>query len=136
MSKNSAAKTKRGTGGPPVSPIVNHQSKKSKIMNLIPPLFCPLARQSQQLVAHLLDHPGFHTAAQLHQRLGFSDRTIRKLAESSGGLIISGPGSPGYCHLDHCPVEKLNHIANTLQSQGKLMLRRSIAMRRKAHQRL
>lgn len=85
------------------------------------------------LTAYLLHHPGFHTAKDLSAALAYPDRKIRQLAELSDGLIISGPGSPGYCHLHHCPAEKLAHIADTLRSQARSMIRRSIRIRRRAH---
>lgn len=65
--------------------------------------------------------------------LGHTDRKIRQIAEHSGGLIISGPGSPGYQHISHCTTEQINHIANTLESQGRSMLRRSQTIRKQAH---
>jgi hypothetical protein len=85
------------------------------------------------LVAFLLKNPGFHTARQLTAALDLSDRKIRQLAEASAGQIVSGPGSPGYCHLHHCPTEKLAHIADTLRSQARSMLRRSILLRNLAY---
>lgn len=87
----------------------------------------------ERLLAYLSAHPGFHTAAQLAQALGLSDRKIRQLAEAADGLIVSGPGSPGYCHLYHCPVEQAAHIADKLISQGKAMIRRALRTRRRAH---
>jgi len=93
----------------------------------------PAAGEVGRLVNHLRNHPGFHTAAMLSVALDLSDRKIRQLAESSDGLIISGPGSPGYCHLNHCPTETLSHIVNTLRSQARSMIGRSIRIRRRAH---
>jgi hypothetical protein len=87
----------------------------------------------ERLLNHLSNNPGFHTAARLSNALDMSDRKIRQLAESSDGLIISGPGSPGYCHLYHCPTETLAHIADTLRSQARHMIARSIRIRRRAH---
>lgn len=84
------------------------------------------------LLNHLSNHPGFHTAATLARTLGLTDRKIRQLAEAANGLIISGPGSPGYCHLYHCPDEQTGHITETMMSQGKAMIRRAIRTRRLA----
>lgn len=86
------------------------------------------------LLNHLSNHPGFHTAAALSKALGFTDRKIRQLAEAANGLIISGPGSPGYCHLYHCPDEQTGHITEKMMSQGKAMIRRAIRTRRLARQ--
>lgn len=93
----------------------------------------PPAGDVERLLSYLSAHPGFHTAANLAAALGLTDRQIRSLAQDSDGLIISGPGSPGYCHLNHCDPETIGHIADTLRSQAKHMLRRSIRIRRRAH---
>lgn len=93
----------------------------------------PASGEVEILTAYLRNNPGFHTAKQLAERLAYTDRKIRQLAEASDGLIVSGPGSPGYIHLDHCPTEKLSHIADTLRSQARAMLARSIRLRKRAH---
>lgn len=59
-------------------------------------------------------------------------RAVRLLASESE-WIISSPGSPGYKHLEHCTAEELNHIANSLISQGKEMIKRGLRIRRNAH---
>lgn len=89
--------------------------------------------EAELLVDYLLNHPGFHTARELSPILNLTDREIRKASEQSSGQIVSGPGSPGYCHLHHCPAEKLAHIADTLRSQARHMLSRSIRIRKAAH---
>ena len=96
-----------------------------------PPQLCA---EAELLISFLLKNPGFHTAKDLSAALNLKDRQIRKAAEQSHGQIVSGPGSPGYCHFNHCPVEKLAHIANTLRSQARHMLARSIKLRKLAHQ--
>ena len=96
----------------------------------------PAATEVELLVRYLRNQPGFHTARDLSSALNLTDRKIRQIAEASNGVIVSGPGSPGYCHLDHCPTEKLSHIADTLLSQGRLMIRRAIRTRRLAHARI
>jgi hypothetical protein len=87
----------------------------------------------ERLLTWLSARPGFHTAATISAALDLSDRKVRQLAESSDGLIVSGPGSPGYCHLYHCPAEKIHHITATQLSQAKLMIRRALRTRRRAH---
>ena len=87
----------------------------------------------EHLLVWLSSHPGFHTAREIGRELGLSDRKIRQAAEAADGMVVSGPGSPGYCHLYHCPVEQAGHIAEKLISQGKNMIRRGIRTRRKAH---
>ena len=77
--------------------------------------------------------PVWTTAGQLADRLQLSDRTVRKLAEASEGQIVSAPGCPGYKHFDHCTTEEIARAADKLRSQARLMLQRSIRLRRKAH---
>lgn len=93
----------------------------------------PPVGEVECLLAWLSARPGFHTAKQLSAALDLTDRKIRQLAEAADGLIVSGPGSPGYCHLYHCPPETIGHIADTLRSQARNMLRRSIRIRVRAH---
>lgn len=85
------------------------------------------------LLAWLSAHPGFHTAATIAESLQLSDRKVRVIAEQNRDLIVSGPGSPGYCHLYHCPAEKIHHYTQKMISQGKKMIRAAIATRRAAH---
>ena len=96
----------------------------------------PSQAEVDKLVAWLRNNPGFQKASKLERHLGLADRRLRQLAQNSEGLIISGPGSPGYCHRDHCPVETVSHIAETMISQGKRMIRRGLSMRARAHQAL
>jgi hypothetical protein len=77
--------------------------------------------------------PVWTTAGQLAERLGLSDRTVRKLAEASEGQIVSAPGCPGYKHFDHCTAEEIARASDKLRSQARLMLKRSIRLRAKAH---
>lgn len=86
------------------------------------------------LISWLHDNPGFHTARKITTALSLTDRQIRKSAEHSNGLIVSGPGSPGYCHITHCSLEQLNHIRNTLRSQARHMLNRYLKLGKTAHQ--
>lgn len=75
----------------------------------------------ERLLNHLSNNPGFHTRKELSAALGLSDRAIREIAEQNPELIVSGPGSPGYCH-----------ITEMLMSQGKKMIKRAIRTRRAA----
>lgn len=93
----------------------------------------PDISEVERLLAYLSARPGFHTAATIAGALTLSDRKVRQLAEAADGLIVSGPGSPGYCHLYHCPAEKIHHITATQISQAKLMIRRALRTRRRAH---
>jgi len=98
-----------------------------------PPPAVPVG-EVERLLAFLSRNPGFHTAADLAKALSLSDRKVRQLAEASDGLVISGPGSPGYCHLYHCDPKTIGHIADTLRSQARSMLARSIRIRRRSHE--
>lgn len=93
----------------------------------------PAPGEVEILTAYLAKNPGFHTARQLAQALAYTDRQIRQFAELSDGTIISGPGSPGYCHINHCDPETIGHIAETLRSQARRMISRSIRIRKRAH---
>jgi hypothetical protein len=89
--------------------------------------------ETELVLAYLQANPGFHTARVLSAALNLTDRQIRRAAEMANPTIVSGPGSPGYCHFQHCPAEKIAHIADTLRSQARLMLARSIRLRNHAH---
>ena len=64
-------------------------------------------------------------AKTIADELGFSDRKTRAIASQSLGLIVSGPGSPGYKHVACCTGEEIDHIASKLQAQAKLMSSRA-----------
>ena len=85
------------------------------------------------LLAHLSANPGFHTAATLARSLDLSDRKVRQIAEQNRHLIVSGPGSPGYCHIYHCPAEKIHHYTEQMISQGKKMIQSALRTRKAAH---
>jgi hypothetical protein len=93
----------------------------------------PQIGEVETLLAHLSAHPGFHTARQLSEALLLTDRRIRQLAEFADGLIVSGPGSPGYCHIHHCDPETIGHITATQISQARHMIRRALRTRKRAH---
>ena len=93
----------------------------------------PADDEVTRLVQWLHDHPGFHTALSISETLQMPDRKIRQIAEAADGLIVSGPGSPGYCHLNHCPVEIVARVNDAMISQGKRMIRRGIRSRNRAH---
>ncbi len=84
---------------------------------------------------HVLKAIGPHwtTARQIAERLDFSERKVRQLAEASEGQIVSAPGCPGYKHFDHCTAAEIAHASDKLISQSRLMLHRAIRLRRKAH---
>ena len=86
----------------------------------------------------LRNHGDWLTAAEvlnlvLRKPSDDNKRWIRELASRSE-WILSGPGSPGYKHIEHCTPEEIKHFKNALISQGKDMIRRGIKIARSAHQ--
>jgi hypothetical protein len=65
--------------------------------------------------------------------LSLTDRQIRHLAASSGGLVVSSPGSPGYKHVRHCDPEEVKAITARLEHQAKLMAERASSIRKAFH---
>ena len=65
------------------------------------------------------------TAREISAALNLKDRQIRQLAASSGGLIVSGPGCPGYKHIRHCDGEEIATVTARLRHQAKLMADRA-----------
>lgn len=91
--------------------------------------------ETEMVLNYLLQNPGFHTARVLSAALDLTDRQIRRAANLCED-IVSAPGSPGYCHLDHCPTEKVNHYISTLRSQARQMIARSMRLSKRAHTRI
>lgn len=85
----------------------------------------------------LLEERRWLTAAELVQRSGgvLHDRAVRVLANASAN-VLSGPGSPGYRHLATATPEEIDHWANALIAQGRLMIQRAVRLRRRAHERI
>jgi hypothetical protein len=73
------------------------------------------------------------SARDISAALELSDRQIRHLAASSGGLIVSSPGSPGYKHVRHCDPEEIKTITSRLEHQAKLMGDRARSIRSAFH---
>jgi hypothetical protein len=105
--------------------------------------FCQRKRDSilnsevEKLVSYLF-HQGsqWTTAKQLTEALGFNDRKLRLLKQASKNRIISGPGCPGYIHLDHCTLPQLNEVMARCRSQARAMTQDYIALRKIAHNRI
>lgn len=73
--------------------------------------------------------PAREIAAELH----LNERKIRHLAASSGGLIVSGPGCPGYKHSRHCDPEEIAAVQSRLLHQARLMADRASEIAREFH---
>lgn len=93
----------------------------------------PEIGEVERLLAWLSARPGFHTRSEICAALNLSDRAVRDIAEQNRELIVSGPGSPGYCHLYHCPVDQVNRYTENAISQAKKMIRGALRTRRAAH---
>ncbi|MHB8520697.1 MAG: hypothetical protein ACYDH9_08055 [Limisphaerales bacterium] len=88
------------------------------------------------LVELLRQRPAWHTAAELLHIFALPDlesrrRWIRSLAEAASPDVICG--QCGYKHVEHATPEELHHCVAWLESQGKKMIARATAIRRRAH---
>lgn len=75
------------------------------------------------------------TAAEIATRARglVGDREIRRFASESREII---PGDKGYRHAAQASAEEIDHAASRLESQGKKMIERGIAIRNTAHRRI
>lgn len=71
--------------------------------------------------------------AEICAALAIDDRRLRAIAEFSDGRIISGPGCPGYRLFTGAALADADLAASRLESQGKRMIHRAIAIRRRFH---
>jgi hypothetical protein len=93
-----------------------------------------LAAEVETLVDYLLARgPVWTPAKELTIALGFNDRKLRLLKQSSQNRIISGPGCPGYISLQHCSLPQLNEVMARCRSQARAMTQEFIALKRIAH---
>jgi hypothetical protein len=73
------------------------------------------------------------TAKQITEALGYADRQIRKLASESNGLILSGPGCPGYSHVRRATPEEVQEVVARLRHQAHMMDQRCSAIHKAFH---
>lgn len=90
----------------------------------------------QALVNWLAERDSWTTARQIRDVLGHCDRTIRRLASDSAGLIVSGPGCPGYKYIGRATSEEIRHTVQRLDHQASVMLTRAREIRHQAHSRI
>jgi hypothetical protein len=89
------------------------------------------------LVEHLRTIKGWATAAEINQyvfaRIGrnVGDRELRAWAEAASPDVISG--QKGYKHVDCATTDEITHFVHWMESQGKKMIARAEAVRRRAH---
>ena len=93
----------------------------------------PQREEIEWFAGWLLNRPGFHPAKEISRMTGRTDRQIRNLAEHATDRVVSGPGSPGYCHIAHCPPEKLRSIVAAMRSQSRLMNARASRLEQAGH---
>lgn len=86
-----------------------------------------------EAVCAFLGGKGWIRAKEIEAQIEIDDRRMRVIAEKSEGRILSG--QKGYRLFDaSVPVEEADHAANWLIAQGKKMIRRGVAIRRRFHQ--
>ena len=61
----------------------------------------------------------------------WNERHLRAIANASDGEIISG--QRGYCHIENATLDEIDHAANWLEHQAKVMGDRARAIRRRKH---
>lgn len=94
----------------------------------------PDAPDSQEVraICEFLRGKGWMLSAEIEEARGISDRKMRLFAEFSDGRILSGQN--GYRLFERStPLEEADIAASWLESQGKRMMTRAIAIRRRYH---
>lgn len=85
-----------------------------------------------ELLCRRLFQRGWVFARQLREEFGYNDRALRAVAAASDGRVLSG--QKGYRLLDgEAALEDAHHAAAWLESQGREMIHRATAIRRRAH---
>jgi hypothetical protein len=85
----------------------------------------PTDTEIKMLVDWLDRNPGWIKSGVIEEWLGFDKRTIRAIAEHSKGKILSWPGSPGYCHINHAKIDEISHAQAALIIQSGKMIDRA-----------
>ena len=87
-----------------------------------------------RLAAYLYSRGSEWTTAKIiGEDLGIRERRVRELAAESGGLLVSGPGAPGYKHCRHCTPDEIREVTARLLGQAKLMAARASEIARQFH---
>lgn len=99
-------------------------------------LFAPRfrAQENDERVSELLDYlsgRAWTSGREIHEAKRWDERTIRLLAASSNGQIISG--QRGYKLTRQATPDELHHATAWLESQAKQMSDRACAIRRVWH---
>lgn len=80
---------------------------------------------------------GWLTATEIAAIFGgeTTDREVRAIANAACPAVVSFPGSPGYKLWQLCTIEEINHCIESIESQAKDMMRRSVMYRQAYHRR-
>lgn len=98
------------------------------------PTPAPADGEVERLVSYLLQRgERWTTAREILADLGINDRKLRLLKAASANRIISGPGCPGYRHIDHTTLPQIKEVLARSFSQARAMTRDYIALRKLAH---
>ena len=94
------------------------------------------AVETPQALAEFLRGRGWVLARRVLESTGArvcegEKRRLRALAERAPDVLC---GQRGYCHVDDAAPGEAEHCANFLVSQGKKMIARGLAVRRRARQ--
>lgn len=85
-----------------------------------------------EAVCAFLVGKGWIKARVIEEQIEIDDRRMRVIAEKSDGRILSG--QKGYRFYDAgTPVDEASHASNWVISQGKKMIRRGMAIRRRGY---
>ena len=97
----------------------------------------PPAGEVDALVSFLYQQgPVWTSAKQIHSALGINDRKLRILRAAAKSRILSGPGCPGYRHIDFATLDEIHEAAARKRSQIRAMTIDLIALKRLAHSRI
>lgn len=75
----------------------------------------------------LLADGQWHRGSSLLKALGTNERVIRRMADKSAGMVISGPR--GYRHIIHASTAEIDHAEARLLSQARKMTERAAQYR-------
>lgn len=93
-----------------------------------------VSSQDVATVCHFLTGRDWTKASTIELFTHIDERRVRAIAEASDGMIISGPGCPGYKLLtDAAQLQEVDEAASRLESQARRMFARAVAIRRRAH---
>ena len=100
----------------------------------------PTKDEIEQLLAVLRGHGGWLHAAEIcamERSAGrkTDERTVRAMASAAAPAVVSYPGSRGYKLWEFCTLDEINNCINSLDRQGKLMMRRSHLFRQAYYRR-